>query len=203
LEPVGSVGPEDLCLDALDLETLFFPLFVKRDVQGLIVPIRETFVSSLVPLTHAQQMLPPSRVQLRTDNVYYRYPTAYRGLRRGSPLFFYETQRRSGASRLIGEAKLIEHAVDEPRELFATFGNLGVYTLDRLAATAPRKGKDAGKVLALKFDWYREVEQELNLEAIRKILPRYSPRTARPIDFATALELRRAAGWEVKELSFQ
>jgi GNAT superfamily N-acetyltransferase len=203
LEPVSSSGLDDLCLDALDLETLFFPLLVKHDIDGLVIPIREQFVSRLIPSTQMQQMLPPSRVQLRTDNVYYRYPSAHRGLRRGSPLFFFETRRRSGASRLIGEAKLMECAVDEPAELFARFGNLGVYTLEQLVATAPRRGRDAGKVLALRFDWYREVGRELASEAIRRIVPRYDPTTARRIGFETALRLRRAAGWDVKELFFQ
>lgn len=203
LEPVSSQGSADLCLDALDLEAMFFPLLVKRDIPGLVIPIRERFVSSLIPLTQMPQMLPPSRVQLRTDNVYYRYPSAYQGLRRGSPVFFYETQRRSGVSRLIGEAKLIEWAVDEPMELFARFGSLGVYTLGTLEEIASSKGRHAGKVLALRFDWYREAERELDIGVIRSIVSRYNPITARRIGFDTALELRRAAGWDVRELSFR
>ncbi len=203
LEPVSSPRTEDSCLDAVDVESMFFPLIVERHVDGAVIPIRERFVSNLIPLTSVQQLLPPARVQLRTDNVYYRSPTAYRGLRRGAPLFFYETERASGPSRLIGEAKLLEPWVDEPRELFAKFGNLGVYSLEHLLATAPTKGQNAGKVLALKFDWYHEMERKLGLEAIREIVPRYNPITMRRIDFETACEIRRAAGWKQKALSFQ
>jgi hypothetical protein len=202
-EPLEEDTSTATVLDALDLEAMFFPMYVEHSVDGLIVAIRESFVQRLIPRSDQAQFLTPTRVQLRTENVYYRYPSGYAGLTRGSPLFFYETQRTSGQSRLIGEAKLVEHAVDTPRELLGQFGHLGVYSLKDLEDSTKRKGAQAGKALALKFDWYREMEQPLSSKQVREILPNFNPITARRIRPLDVLELRRAAGWNVTPLSFQ
>ena len=191
---------QDLCLDAYDLETRFFPVFIKRPVSGLILSIREAYARELIPSRQGQQFLAPTRIQLRTDNVYYRSANSYRHLKRGSPLFFFETQRPGSESQMIGEAKLDEHSVDEPKELFARFGNLGVFTLDDLETTAR---SHRGRALALTFDWYREFERPLTRRQVQTIIPTYNPTTARRIEYEEVIKLRRAAGWNVDELSFQ
>ena len=203
VEPV-NIEPRagDICFDSLDLEAMFFPMYVEREVEGLIIPIRETFVRRLIPPSEQSQFLAPTRVQLRTDNVYYRYPNVYAGLERGSPLFFYETQRQ-GQSRLIGEAKLLQYAVDLPEDLLAEFGRLGVYTLEDLKKATNPRGSDKGKALALRFDWYREIENPLTLQQIKQVLPTFDPRTARRITPGDVIELRRLAGWDVRPLSLR
>ena len=205
IEPLESEDPDDacICLDGLDLETLFFPLYIERSADGLIIPIRETFVQRLIPSSDQSQFLAPTRVQLRIDNVYYRYPTVYAGLKRGSSLFFYETQRKQGQSRLIGEGKLLQHAVDNPQDLLAEFGRLGVYSLSDLKDVAIRGGPNKGKALALRFGWYREIGSPLALRQIRQVLPTFDPMTARRISPMKILELRRLAGWNVAPLSFR
>lgn len=105
---------------------------------------------------------------------------------------------------MIGEAKLDELAVNEPRELLAEYGNLGVFSLEDLEAKAAAgRGDQSGKALALKFDWYREFEGGLALANVQGIMPKYNPTTARRIDLDIAMALREAAGWSVSELSFQ
>ncbi len=200
----ASHRSDDLIIDAYDLETMFFPLFVRRQVSGLVLSIQQAFAKELIPSMQQAQFLPPTRTQLRTDNVYYRRADQFQGLQRGSPLFFYETNRKGAVSKMIGEAKLNEFAVDEPRELFARYGNLGVYSLDNLEATADAgQGEQSGKALALKFDWYREFEGGLALANVQGIMPKYNPTAARGIDVDTAMALREAAGWSVSKLSFQ
>ena len=201
IEPLPSMYEYGTCLDSLDLEARFFPLYVERDIEGLIVPIREEYVQQLIPLSDRPQFLAPTRVQLRTDNVYYRYPSAFSGLKRGSPLFFYETKRRQGRSRLIGEAKLLEYAIAEPQDLLACYGNLGVYTLEDVRRCVMRRGQNNGKALALQFDWYRELASPLPRERIEHILPNFDPTTARRLGTVDILELRRLAGWNVDTLS--
>lgn len=189
------------CLDALDLESWFFPMYVAGRAEGLVVSIREQFVQNLIPLSNQLQMVLPSRVQLRTDNVYYRYPTIFSQLRRSSPLFFYETGRKQGQSQLIGEGRLIEYVLDEPEDLLARFGNLGVYTLGDVQGCVMKKGPNQGRALALHFDWYREAVSPVSLQKIKTVLPTFDPTTARRIDATDALELRRLAGWNVDTLS--
>jgi hypothetical protein len=105
---------------------------------------------------------------------------------------------------MIGEAKLDEWRVDEPREMFAAYGNLGVFTLEDLETTARgAQGLEQGKVLGLKFDWYREFAEPMFLRNVKMIIPTYNPITARSITYAEALEFRRRAGWNVTELSFR
>jgi GNAT superfamily N-acetyltransferase len=192
-----------ICLDSLDLEERFFPLYVERNVEGLIIPIRQEYVQTLIPLSDQPQFFVPTRVQLRTDNVYYRYPTVFAGLKRGSPLFFYETRRRQGRSRLIGEGRLLEYAIAEPEELLARYGNLGVYTLEALRGCVARRGQHHGKALALRFDWYRELGEPLSRARLEGVLPNFDPRTARRVDTSDILELRRLAGWNVDTLSLR
>jgi hypothetical protein len=199
--PMAQAQGYGTCLDGLDLEAKFFPLFVERDVEGLIVPIRQEYVRGLIPLSNERQFMAPTRTQLRTDNVYYRYPTAFSRLKRGSPLFFYETGRVQGRSRLVGEAKLLEYAVAEPEELLAGYGNFGVYTLDDVRECVVHRGPNAGKALALRFDWYRELPTPLSLDQVKRVLPSFAPRTARRIGAQDALKLRRLAGWNLSTLS--
>jgi GNAT superfamily N-acetyltransferase len=201
IDPMAQSHDYGVCIDGLDLEAQFFPLFVERDIEGLIVPIREEHVRNLIPLSTEPQFMVPTRIQLRTDNVYYRYPTAFSGLKRGSPLFFYETGRLQGRSRLMGEAKLLEYAVAEPEELLARYGNFGVYTLDDVRGCVAHRGPNVGKGLALRFDWYRELSGTLSFDQIRQVLPTFDPRTARRIGALDILELRRLAGWNVNTLS--
>jgi ribosomal protein S18 acetylase RimI-like enzyme len=201
IEPLPSIHEYGMCFDSLDLEARFFPLYVERDTEGLIVPIREEYVQRLIPLSDRPQFLVPTRVQLRTDNVYYRYPSAFSGLKRGSPLFFYETQRGQGRSRLIGEGKLLGYDIAEPQDLLARYGNLGVYTLDDVRKCVIHRGQHNGKALALQFDWYRELACPLPRERIEHILPHFDPTTARRLGTIDILELRRLAGWNVDTLS--
>ncbi len=205
IEPLEGLHDDDdiTHFDALDLEAMFFPLYVERTVDGLIIPIQQRYAQGLIPRSDQTQFLEPTRVQLRTDNVYYRYPTAYSGLGRGSSLFFYETHRALGESRLVGESKLLEYAVGQPEELLIAFGRLGVYRLQDLREAAMGKGKQMGKALALRFDWYREISTPLTIQQIRQVMPTFDPRTARRLDFRQATELRRLAGWNVEPLSFR
>ena len=195
--------PNVVCLDALDLEEMFFPLYVERAVGGLVLPIREANSQRLIPLLDQRQFLAPSTVQLRTDNVFYRSPNRFDELGRGSPLFFYETQRAAGQSRLIGEGRLLEYRVDVPEELFANFGSLGVYTLEGVRNSTSKKGVNTGKALALKFDWYREIVNPLSPQNVRSLLPDFNPITAVKLSLLDAMEIRRLAGWNVDPLSLQ
>jgi hypothetical protein len=202
-EPLAEPPEYGTCLDALDIEARYFPLYVEREVEGLIIPIRQSFARMLIPRSDELQFLVPTRVQLSTDNVYYRWPSAFGGLRRGSPLFFYETQRHQGQSRLIGEGRLLECAVDEPEELLARYGNLGVYTLEDVQRCVMTKGPNSGKALALRFDWYREVPVPLNRRQIEEVFPAFNPITARRLQPMDILELRRRIGWNVDALSLR
>jgi ribosomal protein S18 acetylase RimI-like enzyme len=201
IEPLAEVPQYGTCLDGLDIEARYFPLYVERNIEGLIVPIRESFAQMLIPRSDEPQFLVPTRVQLSTANVYYRWPSAFAGLRRGSPLFFYETQRRHGQSRLIGEGRLVECAVDEPKELLAKYGNLGVYTLEDVERCVMTRGPNSGKALALRFDWYREIPVPLNRRQIEEVFPTFDPTTARRLQAMDVLELRKRIGWNVDALS--
>jgi len=101
---------------------------------------------------------------------------------------------------MIGEGRLIRHAIDEPEELLAQFGNLGVYTLAEVRSSTIKRGERRGQALALHFDWYREAPVPLALQRIRSVLPSYDPITARRVGLDDAMELRRLSGWNVDTL---
>ena len=201
--PLPDEERTDDILDGLDLEIRFFPLFVQTGLDGLILPIQERFANGLIPRMSQLQLIIPSRVQLSTDKVYYRYPSLFEALGRGTSLFFYETQKSAGSSVLVGEAKLTEYAVDYPEELLSRFGSLGVYTLKDLQEHLGTSGNVEGKALALRFDFYREFPEPLTLRTVRKVIPTFEPRGPRRIAPAEVRELRKLAGWDVHDICFR
>lgn len=184
----------DICLGIFDIETLLYPLLVRRESFGMLVPIREEFASRLIPHSATISMFEPTSREVRTDNVYYRSPREYQGITIGSPLLFYETKRRAGSSRLVGAARVIECVVAKPEELFDRYGSQGVYSLDQIVESTAQRGRNAGKALALKFDWYREVRKPVNCDSIRTVVPDFNPVTGRRLPFDKCLKLMRLAG---------
>ena len=169
-------------IDGADLQRFFYPVVVERPEQGgLICTIEPRFADALFPRSEQIPMLDPSRLQVRPDNVYYRAPSAYRGLRRGAQIFFYVSAPEMA---IRGNATLSEFFVGSPDECFEKYGSKGVLT----SADLDLIGEGSrGQTLALAFDWYREHRQPLS--RVRAVVNGYNPQAARRVKFHQARSL--------------
>lgn len=159
--------------DAADLSSQFYPVELASYGQpSLVVTIRPEFARELIPSSRAPSMLPPTRLQVRPDNVYYRAPDRYQELRRGSRLFFYVSEPEH---RVRGSAGITDVFVGDPEDCFARYGTRGLFDYDRLEEIA--RNHD-GKVLAIAFDWYREFAAGVSLPRLRGMIPNYNPQSA-------------------------
>lgn len=169
-------------IDGSDLKRFFYPVVLDRPEQrGLICTIEPRFADALFPRSEQLPMLDPSRFQVRPDNVYYRSPSAYRGLRRGAPIFFYVSAPEMA---IRGNATLSEYFVGSPDDCFERYGSKGVLTTADLDLIG-ENGR--GRSLALAFDWYREQRQPLS--RVRDVVNGYNPQAARRIAFHQARRL--------------
>ena len=163
-------------IDGVDLESRFYPLtLIKPEHDSIVVAIKPSYANQLIPLSSQPQLLPPSRLQLRPDNVYYRTADRYRTLVRGSRVFFYVTEPESA---IRGSAIVTGYTVGTPEDCFARYGSRGVFSYDDLVERAG----DAGRVLAISFDWYDEFPRPIPLSTIQKVHPTFNPITANVVD---------------------
>lgn len=83
-------------VDGADLSARYYPVKLMTPEQpSIICTIKPQYADALVPTFERPALFPPSRLQVRPDNVYYRAPDRYAGLRRGSTVFFYVSSQRS------------------------------------------------------------------------------------------------------------
>jgi N-acetylglutamate synthase-like GNAT family acetyltransferase/predicted transcriptional regulator len=175
-------------IDGYDVAAEFYPLEIRAPGgQSIICSILPRFADALIPLQRQPRLLPPSRLQVRPDNVYYRAPTMHQDLRRGARIFFYVT----GPEKVIrGHARIKNTLVGTAEECIAAYGTMGILDLGDLEEIAR---SNRGKVLAIEFDWYEELEQPLTLASIQGLIPNFNPQGASLIDGAMDRQLRGIA----------
>jgi len=166
-------------IDGQDLAARFYPVeFATDDLPALVVTIKPAFADALIPRREAPTLFAPDRLQIRPDNVYYRAPDRWQTLRRGSPLLFYTS---APDMRVRGIARITSLRVDSPDECLARYGNMGLFQLADLDGIASKHG---GNVLALAFDWYREIPGGVPLARVKAALGAYNPVGAKLINCA-------------------
>lgn len=173
-------------IDAADLSAQFYPVTLASPRQpSLIVTIRPEFARELIPSSRAPSMLPPTRLQVRPDNVYYRAPDRHQELRRGSRLFFYLSEPEH---RVTGSAGITDVFVGDPEDCFARYGTRGLFNYERLEEIAQNHD---GKVLAIAFDWHREFPAGVSLPKLRGMIPTYNPQSAHLVGAEVASAILR------------
>ena len=170
-------------IDGVDIETRFYPLtLIQPTHNSIVVAIQPGFANQLIPRASQPQLLPPSRLQLRPDNVYYRTADRYQTLIRGSRIFFYVTEPESA---IRGSAIITDFTVGTPEDCFARYGSRGVFSYEDLVERAG----PAGKVLAISFDWYEEFANPVQLPEIKTAHSPFNPITANVVDGSVARDL--------------
>lgn len=182
--------------DTYDLETMFHPLiWFHPSRTGLVIPIQQRWAEALFEYQRAQLPLfypEPTRLLLRTDNVYYRSPTYCDVLRRGTPILFYITG--PGNKMVVAAALVKDVQYGPPGQVYLQYGDLGVLSPQEINGFAPKRGKRAGQVQAIRFGWLMPFDHLLNLQELKKLWPRFNPQGPHPIPYAKFLEICRKGG---------
>ena len=171
-------------IDGADLSARFYPAELDtRGQDSLVVTIRPAYANALIPYSRAPSLLPPTRLQLRPDNVYYRTPNQYQALRRGSRLLFYVSEPEQAVR---GWGTITSVHVGTPEDCFARYGTRGVFDYGDLERIA---NNNDGNVLAIAFDWYDEFNNRVRLHEVQRIVSGYNPVTARSIQSDEARQI--------------
>jgi len=159
-------------VDGAELAAQFYPVqFATLGQESICVIIEPRYASELIPRSDQPSFLPPSRLQIRPDNVYYRHADRYDALRRGTKIFFYVSAPEQA---IRGYASIFGYTVGTPKECFEKYGTRGILTYDDLVEAQDERGN----VLAISFDWYSEFRHPVSLRDLRRIKPNFNPQTA-------------------------
>lgn len=172
-----GLGTAPRVLDALDLERIFHPLrlnLARRPV--IMVPIKPTWADQMMRYATQQQQLfsetASGRLVLRTDNAYFCHPRHMRDLALLPPIVFYVS---APVSALVGEARVLDYAVDTPDRLLRLYGDLGVYSQERIEAHVALTGDQRGRALGLHFGLYVPFHKPVGLHQMRTLTGRRNP----------------------------
>lgn len=174
-------------IDGADIYRMFYPVTLETpDTRSIVVTILPQWADAIIPFSRTPSLFVPTRLQIRTDNVYYRTPDRYGALRRGSRLFFYVSDPEQS---IRGSAIITSVFVGSPESCFELYGSKGIYSYSELEEIA----KKHGQVLAISFDWYEEFESPVTLSQLRNFIPTYNPQSASVLQADQAQHLLRMA----------
>lgn len=179
------VHPPARVLEPHEIETLFYPLTIefpeerallvsmeKKRAEALLeFPDSEAYQNSLF----ADKTLPKFRI-LPRNNLTYTYPVNVQGLRKGLPLVFYVNK-----VGVVGSGRLEDWYLDEPKNLYNQIDEMGFFEPEDVKEYAATTGPKAGKVLLLRFHWYKALKRPVPLEEIRKIDETFNPQRTRTV----------------------
>ena len=183
----------------LDLERIFHPArFAVAARKALMVPIEPRWADALLEHAGQQRELGQDavseRLLLRADNAYYCYPKSLDIARAGTPILFYVS---APVSAVVGEARILNSAVDVPEELFAGFGGLGIYRLPQIREHVMPRGPREGRALALSFGMYVPFLKAVTSTELEQIAGRRRiPQGLLSISFEEFESIRRTGGLE-------
>jgi N-acetylglutamate synthase-like GNAT family acetyltransferase len=173
------VHPPARVLELHELETLFYPLQIhSRSEKPLLLPMEKKRAASLIELPpgdNSQDTLFDT-VSIRSkklplNNLTYSYPTALKGMRKGLPLLFYVN--RVG---VVGAARVEDWRLDEPKNLYTNFDEMGFFDPEDVKEHAAASGPRAGKVMLIRFHWYKPLRRVIALEEIRRLDENFNPK---------------------------
>jgi hypothetical protein len=182
------VHPPARILEPCDVENLLHPLKIimpeerplmlslepKRAEQILELPEGDERQDSLFG-TAAQDMI--RRVKL--NSLTFCHPMALNGMRRGLPIVFYVN--RIGA---VGTARVDDWRLDEPKNLYNQIDELGYFDPEDVKDQAAQSGPSAGKVMVIRFNWYKPFRKAAPLEVLRSMDDTFNPQRNRSISIA-------------------
>ena len=179
------VQPPAHILEHYELETLFYPLRIYSPKEWpLLVPLGRKRAKQLIELPREdakQKSLfngtgigQERRVCLR--DIAYSYPAGKRGLRKGLPVLFYVN--RVGA---VGTARAEDLSLEDPANVDDALNGLELPSANGNKRQVPNGEQKIGKVLVVRFKWYRPLRKTVPLEEIRLLDEKFNPQRMRAV----------------------
>jgi hypothetical protein len=190
------VQPPARVLELHELETLFFPLSIRAQHQRPCLIVMEKKRAELLidlpdldalqdSLFTASSLVRPRRIFPNT--LAYSYPTGLKDMRRGLPILFYVN--RAGA---VGTGRVEDWYLDEPKNLYNKIEEMGYFDPQDVREHVATTGSSAGKVLVIRFQWYRPFKRPVPLEEIRNANKNFNPQRTRSVSSALFESIRDA-----------
>jgi hypothetical protein len=192
------VHPPAHVLEMHELETLFYPLRIQaRHEQPLLVPMEKKRALHLIDLPQPDSRQDslfngvPAGGQrpVHLNNLTYSYPAGVRGIRKGLPLLFYVN--RIGA---VGAGRVEDWYLDEPKNLHNRIEEMGYFDPEDFKEQVATSGNKVGKVLVIRFHWYKALKRSVTLEEIRKMDENFNPQRARTLSAGLFQSILSAGG---------
>jgi N-acetylglutamate synthase-like GNAT family acetyltransferase len=179
------VQPPARILERCELETLFYPLRIHSHKEWpLLVPLERKRAERLIELpreeTRQKSLFNGTGLErertIRLANVAYSYPAGKRGLRKGLPILFYVN--RVGA---VGTARAEDLSLKDPADVGDALNGLGPTGANGGKGHGSNGEQKIGKVLVLRFKWYRPLKKTVPLEEIRALDEKFNPQRMRAV----------------------
>jgi hypothetical protein len=113
---------------------------------------------------------------LRLNNLTYCHPSGIKAIRKGLPVVFYVN--KIGA---VGSARIQEWHLDEPEKLYERVIDLAEHDPQDVREHMARSGPKSGKVLVIRFQYYRPLCRPVTLNQIRSIDAAFNPQRTRAL----------------------
>jgi len=179
------VHPPARVIERHELEELFFPMRIYSPAERpLLLFMEKKRARALVDLPSGdarQNSLFQGSIRgwqrpLRRHNLTYSHPVGLKTLRKGLPLLFYVNG--TGA---VGSGRVEDWSLDEPENLIARLREIGEFDPADVREHAATSGPRMGKVLVIRFCWYRPLKRAVTLEEIRAMDVNFNPPRTRSV----------------------
>jgi len=177
------VHPPARVLEPNELETLFYPLTVRgRSEKPLLLPLEKKRASRLIDFptgdNHQDSLFDNELIArertLKLSNLTYSFPAGMQNMRKGLPILLYVN--RMGA---VGTARLDHWYLDEPGNVCKALDDSAPYDPKDVKEHAALSGPHAGKVLVIRFLWYKPLKRVVPFEEIRAMDEKFNPQRTR------------------------
>jgi hypothetical protein len=193
------IHPPARILETHELETLFYPLQVHvSGERPLLVPMerKRAQVSIELPDLESRQntLFAPEAMRKRAifhNNLAFSLPSGPQTIRRGLPVLFYVN--KLGA---VGSGRVEDWYLDEPKNLFNDIDDMSFFDPADVVEHAATTGSKAGKVLVIRFQWYRPFKKVISFDEIRRVDENFNPQRTRALSsslFQTITEVGNEA----------
>ena len=189
--PKLIVTPPARPLEPGELETLLFPLMIRgANEKPLLVTIDKKRAPAMIELPQAQHgdnnlfSEDDSEASQLTGNLVYTFPTGFQEIRPGLPVLFYVNS--VGA---VGEARISSWSFEDPGTLCRALYSDEKFDLEHIREHAGLSGPRAGKVLVLRYEFYKVFRRPVQLDQMKAHDKDFNPQRQRSIywDFFEAV----------------
>lgn len=177
------VHPPARVLEPNELETLFYPLTIRgRNEKPLLLPLEKKRAAHLIDFpagnNHQDSLFEHNFLgrerTLKSSNLAFGLPAGMQNMRKGLPVLLYVN--RMGA---VGTARLEDWYLDEPGNVCRSLDEAFPYDPKDVKEHAALSGPHAGKVMVIRFLWYKPLKRVVSFDEIRALDEKFNPQRTR------------------------